>query len=105
MVPLGVNSQFEEQYKILARQSSIPLYDLTRPQNPKGTAPPFKYLDWLKGELRFDFLRYDQAPSGPTDSEDFQSSKRILIIMGVLNYPDYINNTEKIDVELDRFAK
>jgi hypothetical protein len=71
----------------------------------KGYNPPFKYLDWQKGELRFDFLRYDQAPSGPTDVEDFQSSKRIVIIMGVLNYPDFINHSEKLEVEMDRFAK
>lgn len=105
VVPIGVNSQFEDQFRILSRLETVPLYDLNKPQYPRGYSPPFKYLDWLKGELCFDFLRYDQAPSGPTDFEDFQSSKRIVIIMGALNYPDFITHSEVLEVEMDRFAK
>eukprot|EP01033_Poteriospumella_lacustris_P010402 gene10402-7397_t len=105
VVPIGVNSQFEDQFRILSRLETVPLYDLNKPQYPKGYSPPFKYLDWLKGELCFDFLRYDQAPSGPTDFEDFQSSKRIVIIMGALNYPDFITHSEVLEGEMDRFAK
>jgi hypothetical protein len=104
--PLGANSKFEEQFHTISRIDSVQMFDCIKPQYPKGYQPQFKYVDWNKGEMLFDFLRYDQAPSGPTEIEDFQSSKRILIAMGVINYPEYIaGNYGKIEHELEHFAK
>ena len=110
VVPIGENSLFDLHFHTVSQQREVSLTDLTKPStwnNEVNTG--FKHFAWWdneRGSLLFDYLRYDRVPNGPGDLDDYQSSRRVLMIMGLINYPELGENPmETISRELDYFTK
>lgn len=96
---------FDNHFQVVSRLRDIPFYELNRPTSARSANPPFKNLDWSHGNLLFDYLRYDRVPNGPGDLDNFQSSRRTLMIMGLINYPELGEAADKIEEELDYFSR
>ena len=97
------------------------MYELTKPSTWKTQNQAFKHFDWSTGNILFEYLRYDRVPNGPGDLDDFQvyfpstflyafthyndvqCSRRVLIIMGLVNYPEL--GDANIEEELNYFAR
>ncbi|KAJ1415677.1 hypothetical protein B484DRAFT_158849, partial [Ochromonadaceae sp. CCMP2298] len=103
VVPIGNNSLFDVHFQAVSNVRRVPFYELNRP-NAANTSP-FPHFSWTDGTLLFDFLRYDRA--APGDISNFQSSKRVLVIMGLINYPELVASGNKVNVdeEMDFFAR
>eukprot|EP01038_Epipyxis_sp_PR26KG_P004766 gene4766-6686_t len=106
VVPVGNNSLFDNHFQVVSRLRDVPFYELNR---PRGSSSPsaFKYMNWNEGKnnLLFDYLRYDRVPNGPGDLDNFQSSRRVLMVMGLINYPELGEMADKIEEELDYFTR
>ena len=104
VVPIGNrNSLFESHFNVVSRLRNLALYELNRPSSMKGQAN-FKHFNWSSGELLFDYLNYERVPKGQVDLLDnFQCSRRVLMIMGLVNYPE-LGNVD-IDAELSDYRR
>ncbi len=69
-VPLGENSLFDQQFRLVASLGSLQLMGLNRPSNWKKTF--MKNFDWSNGSILFEYLRYDKALYGNPDAESLQ---------------------------------
>ncbi len=105
VVPIGENSFFEEHFDVISRVNSLQLYELTKPSTWKLDNKALKHFNWNKGDIKFDFLRYDRIPNSAGDLDNYQSSKRVLMIMGLINYPELGKYADKITEELDYFNR
>ena len=105
VVPIGENSFFEEHFDVISRVNSLQLCELTKPSTWKLDNKALKHFNWNKGDIKFDFLRYDRIPNSAGDLDNYQSSKRVLMIMGLINYPELAKYADKITEELDYFNR
>ena len=108
VVPVGDNSHYDAQFAAISAVRSLQLYDLPRANfNRPPNAQFFKSLNITNnsGNLLLDYLRYDRVPGGQGDLDDFQSSRRILMIVGVVNYPEIANSVDKVEEDMEYFAR
>jgi hypothetical protein len=106
VVPIGENSLFDSHFQVVSTLRDMQLYELNRPSTWKAQVSPFKNFNWNTGNLLFDYLRYDRVPNGPGDLDNFQASRRVLMIMGLINYPELgPNPNATIQEELDFFTR
>lgn len=78
-MPVGENSAFPEQFEVIANHKEVQIVDLSRPSSWKAKNSPLKHFDWTRGYLKYEFLRYDRMPQGPSEMENFQVSLHILL--------------------------
>ena len=108
VVPIGENSEYDAQFQAIASSvREIQINDLVKPSEwDAQVSASFQNFSWYKGNFKFDYLRYDRVPNGPGDLDNFLSSRRVLMIMGIINYPELgANPAEKIQQELDYFTR
>jgi hypothetical protein len=67
VVPVGNNSLFDSHFQVVSQLRKVPFYDLNRP--PTSNSSSLNHFDWgmNKGNLLFDYLRYDRVLFGPGD--------------------------------------
>lgn len=111
IAPIGQNSLFNEHFQLISSVNLLAFEEIVKPNLLKGFNPLqqptrsiFKYLNWAAGEILFDYLRYDRVPAGPGDFDNFQSSKRIMVVIGLINYPEF-KSTRSIDEEIEKISK
>ena len=107
VVPIGENSLFDLHFNAMSQLRDVSIASLSKPSSwNQETNSGFKHFEWCCGNLLFDYLRYDRVPNGPGDLDNFLSSRRVLMIMGIINYPELGSNpSEKIQQELDYFTR
>ena len=105
VVPIGENSFFEEHFNIISRINTLQFYELTKPSTWKLDNKALKHFNWNKGDIKFDFLRYDRIPNSAGDLDNYQSSRKVLMIMGLINYPELGKYADKVTEELDYFNR
>ena len=66
VVPIGVNSLFDIQFKDISKITEMSLLDL-RPNTWTSALSPLKYMRWDCGYFLYEFNRYDKAR--PTSEE------------------------------------
>ena len=103
VVPIGQNSLFDAHFQTISVTRDTCVKSLTKPSSwTKENNQGFKHFNWSQGNLLFDYLRYDRVPNGPGDLDEFQSSRRVLMIIGLINYPELEENPAvKIQEELE----
>eukprot|EP01036_Dinobryon_divergens_P036156 gene36156-47006_t len=62
--------------------------ELNRPSDWKATSSPFQLFRWNAGNILFDYQRYDRFGNGVGELDNFQSSRRVLVAIGLINYPE-----------------
>ena len=108
VIPIGENSLFDTHFDIVSKLKCLPIYELNRPSNWKMTGQIFKHFNWNNpgnASLTFDYLRYDRVPNGPGDLDNFQCTRRVLMVIGLINYPELGRSVDKIEEELDYFSR
>ena len=108
VIPIGENSLFDTHFDIISKFNCLPIYELNRPSNWKSTNKVFKYFDWNNSgnsSLTFDYLRYDRVSNAPGDLDNFQCTRRVLMVIGLINYPELGRSVDKIEEELDYFSR
>lgn len=108
VIPIGENSLFDTHFDIVSKLKCLPIYELNRPSNWKTTGQIFKHFNWNNpgnASLTFDYLRYDRVPNGPGDLDNFQCTRRVLMVIGLINYPELGRSIDKIEEELDYFSR
>lgn len=88
VAPLGNNSLFAEQFAIVSNVREVPYYELYKPKFAQNYQSPFKFLNWADGSLLFEYKRLGQLTDQDAEFVNLQSSKRILMVMGLINYPE-----------------
>ena len=108
VVPIGENSLFDMHFNAISQLRDVSISSLSKPSAwNKETNNGFKHFEWHKGNLLFDYLRYDRVPNGPGDLDNFQCSRRVLVIMGLINYTEIASPdaAAKIQEELEYFTR
>ena len=111
VVPVGKNSLFDTHFQVVSQLREVPFYELTRPALLENT---LKHFSWNANSAKvlYDYVRYDRVSFGPGDLDNFQSSRRVLIIMGLINYPELTENVESgksiknvVEEDLDYYSR
>mmetsp|Transcript_1167 Transcript_1167/g.1895 ORF Transcript_1167/g.1895 Transcript_1167/m.1895 type:complete len:1683 (+) Transcript_1167:109-5157(+) len=108
VVPIGDNSMYDKHFEIVSRTRNLPVFDLNRPSEWKNQNSMFKNFNWLSGgaNILFEYLRYDRVANGPSDLDNFQCCRRILVVIGVINYPELDSSTSSRLIEdMDYYSR
>ena len=105
VVPIGENSMFDKHFEVVSSCSELSLIELNRPSDWKPQNSPFQFLRWNSGSVVFDYHRYDRFSNGPGELDNFQSFRRILVVIGLINYPELGNAASRIEDDLEFFAR
>ena len=100
VVPVGDNSLFDSHFQVVSRLRDIPFYELNRPVVNNSATTSFRHLDWNKGNLLFDYIRYDRVLFGPGDLDDFQVDYQVFVKCNMFKYDLFIYFPYNIIVEL-----
>lgn len=101
-VPLGNNSQFETQARLLKLCPQVPLFEI-RPSHWNEKNSAFKYMRWNSGYIKFQYQNIDSSNETTYNFENFQSTSRVLMIIGIANYPDTGNSN--LEAELEFYSR
>ena len=99
-VPLGTNSCYEEQFELLSQYKELPLFEI-RPSTWNSGESPLNFMAWEDGYFLYEYVRYDRAFQS-SDLDYYQSSRRILVIIGLINFTE-LSDTD-VENELESYA-
>eukprot|EP01041_Mallomonas_annulata_P002057 gene2057-4019_t len=105
VVPIGENNLFDKHFNVVSRCKEMLTIELNRPSDWKATSSPFQLFRWNAGNILFDYQRYDRFGNGVGELDNFQSSRRVLVAIGLINYPELGNSASRIEDDLEFFCR
>lgn len=105
VVPIGHNNLFNEQFSNISCVKELPYYEI--PRSLINSLTSIKFLNQITNHsLLFEYCRYDSCTNLMNELDNFVSNKRILIILGLINYPDYVlSNNKSLEEEFEYFER
>lgn len=105
VVPIGENSLFDKHYDLLSRCLYMEMIELNRPSDWRAQLSPLQFIRWNMGSILFDYHRYDRYLNGPGNLDNYRSFDRVLVVIGLINFPDLGSGVLRIEEDLLSYSK
>ena len=87
ITPIGPNSQYRKQYRVVSSLTELPLYELSRPSSWNWkTRQTFQFATWDKGSLIFEYSNpNDQTLNNSYPLKVYCRQLNIVYILKIFN--------------------